>query len=438
MTGVNKMTSESAVMGMKDSNAKNSKTDVFQSVMNIAQQVSTKVETTSSENQLEKITTKENVKDIIIEKINSAKHAIRTKSNLDDMESRVEELMGQLIVSIKQEVMNTLGVTEEELAAAMKSLGLNDVDLLSSANIMDLTVHMLTGERTSLELLFNPDFAETLKELQSNIKDLQTDVLKELNITEKEFFNLVKQTISDVQKTDNIILTEDHVDNNLANTTTNNKTTEQTVESKVSEDVSKPLETIVISETEDSNSGNSANGNQNYATNAAITTATNSVSNLEAVLETITDELDASSIVKQISDEFQVNVKQGVSSMELQLNPEHLGKIHLEVVAKNGVITASIAAETQMAKEAIESQMLVLRENLINQGIKVEEVEVTIATHQFEQNLDGHKEKEEENRSGKRKLDLNDLDLELENLDPQEILEQSIMLSNGNSVNLTV
>ena len=411
---INKMTSESAVVGFKDSNFKISRTDAFQSIMNIAQNISAKIETTTStKNHVEEVATKVTAKDMISEKLKLANQALKTKDNLEEENSQLEDLMGQLIVSIKQEVLNSLGVTEEELAATMESLGLNDIDLLSSVNITDLTVYMMTGEEESLELLFNPEFAEILKELQANIKELQAEVLTELNVTEKEFTNLVKQMIGDSQKTAGTILAEnlaDHVES-ISNTTTSNKTTEQTV---------------VTIETEDSNEENLANGNQNQTANI--------VTNLEVVLETLTDEVEASSIVKQIADEFQVNVKQGVTSMELQLNPEDLGKIHLELVSKNGVITASITAETQMAKEAIESQMIVLKENLINQGVKVEEIEVTIATHQFEQNLDGHKEKEEETHSGKRKLNLNELDLET--LEPQDILEQSIMISNGNSVNL--
>lgn len=436
MTGVNKMISEPAMVGAKDLSVKTKKTDVFQSVMNLAQNISSQTKKASTEkSQTEDMVGEPSAKDIITSKLNLANHQIKAKDTLNDLDSQAEEIMGQLMVAIKQEIINLLGVTEEELAIAMESLGIEDVDLLSGSNLTDLVVHMATGEEESLELLFHPEFAETLKELQGSVKALQTQVLKELNLTEKEFHTLVEQMVNDMANSDESF----QVENDLPNP----KATEQKVESNGLSEVSQSVEVVDAIITEGSaqksleNGENLPKGNENQAINLAATTNTNVVSNLEAVLETLTDEVEATSIIKQIVDEVQVSMKQGISSMELQLNPEHLGKIHLEVVAKNGVITASIAAETQMAKEAIESQMLVLKENLLNQGVKVEEVEVTIATHQFEQNLDSHKEKEEETNSSKRRLNLNGLDLEDENLNSQDMLEQSIMLANGNSVNLT-
>ena len=72
--------------------------------------------------------------------------------------------------------------------------------------------------------------------------------------------------------------------------------------------------------------------------------------------------------------------------MELQLNPEHLGRVHLTITEKEGMMTAQFAAETHAAKEAIESQLMQLRETLQEQGLKVESIEVTVADFSFNQN----------------------------------------------------
>lgn len=44
------------------------------------------------------------------------------------------------------------------------------------------------------------------------------------------------------------------------------------------------------------------------------------------------------------------------------LNPERLGSVHVTVSAKNGILTAQIAAQNEQVKTALENQMTTLRE----------------------------------------------------------------------------
>lgn len=79
-------------------------------------------------------------------------------------------------------------------------------------------------------------------------------------------------------------------------------------------------------------------------------------------------------------------MKNDVTSLQMQLYPEHLGKVSIQVVSKNGVLTAQIAAENEVAKAALESQLATLKESFDSQGIKVQSVEVMVSTNAFEQN----------------------------------------------------
>ena len=72
----------------------------------------------------------------------------------------------------------------------------------------------------------------------------------------------------------------------------------------------------------------------------------------------------------------------------MQLNPENLGKLYINVTEKNSEITARIAVSNEAVKNALESQMATLRENLQDANIRVNDVEITIATHEFERNLE--------------------------------------------------
>ena len=120
-----------------------------------------------------------------------------------------------------------------------------------------------------------------------------------------------------------------------------------------------------------------------------------------------------------------------------------LPKLQLQVAVKNGTMTAHFTAENEAVKSAIENQVVQLKENLDQQGIKVEAVEVTIASHEFERNLQqGNRQNQEEeskkSQKGKVNLNLNGIEsLEEEDLTGEERLEAEMMLQNGNTVSYT-
>lgn len=136
------------------------------------------------------------------------------------------------------------------------------------------------------------------------------------------------------------------------------------------------------------------------------------------------------------------------TTLEMQLNPENLGRLVLSVTEKHGNVTAQITATNEQVKEALQSQMVELRATLQEQGIKVEAVEVTVATHEFEQNLDGNAsangqmpEQEQrqaaEHQNGRRNLNINSLD-ELSGLmSEEETLVAQMMRDNGGTVDYT-
>ena len=98
--------------------------------------------------------------------------------------------------------------------------------------------------------------------------------------------------------------------------------------------------------------------------------------------------VNTTDIIRQIVDQISIAKTTGESVIEMQLNPENLGKLYINVTERNSEITARIAVSNETVKNALESQMAVLRENLQDANIRVNDVEITIATHEFEQNLE--------------------------------------------------
>ncbi|MCM1174720.1 MAG: flagellar hook-length control protein FliK [Blautia sp.] len=148
-------------------------------------------------------------------------------------------------------------------------------------------------------------------------------------------------------------------------------------------------------------------------------------------------------IMNQITEYIRINLRSDVQEMELQLHPASLGTVNVQLAAKDGVITAQFTAQNETVKEAIEGQLVQLKEQFEEQGIKVEAVEVTVANYRFEQNFSGREENQEEGKrngkKGPRRIDLNALDLEElpEDMEDSERIAAEMMAQNGNTVDYT-
>ena len=63
--------------------------------------------------------------------------------------------------------------------------------------------------------------------------------------------------------------------------------------------------------------------------------------------------------------------------MVIKLNPEHLGELTLKVsVTQNGSVNASFHSDNAQVRAVIENSLVQLRQELNNQGLKVDSVEV--------------------------------------------------------------
>lgn len=160
-------------------------------------------------------------------------------------------------------------------------------------------------------------------------------------------------------------------------------------------------------------------------------------------VQTLPPQVTVADIMEQFAEHTRIMLSADTTRMEMQLNPEHLGKLYLEVVESEGVITAKLQTQSIEVKEALETQIADLKVNLNQAGVKVDSVEVTIASHEFERNLEqdaNSQKQQEEARSqmaGHRNINLNELD-ELSGLmSEEEALVAKMMAEQGNSVDFS-
>lgn len=406
---------------------------------------------------------------------------IQESSKAEPKQEQLSEKMEKFAEDVEEVLKEELGVSKEQIEKAMETLGLTFSDLLNPNQLANLVAE-LTGAENMSELLCSEEFMTIMQE----VSVLSENLLQELGITADELTGLLDTASNSIDTTteEQIIQTEgiaqnveaasDAVNETLktqkdidtAQTHESSETAEGklTVNEKVQEEEPESADegTVRVAEfdtDETAKSGTGRNetfsGQQNTGDAGAETRNDMSPSMNQNVAETdflqvqdsvgeTASQVDVAEIMKQIVEYSKVTISNQATTMELQLNPENLGKIYMEITSKDGVVSAHITAQNEAVKEALESQLIELRQNLNQAGVKVEAVEVTVESHEFEKNLEQNSRQQEEQASqqekaskGTRRINLSDLD-ELGGLmTEEENLVAQMMADQGNSVDYT-
>ena len=134
------------------------------------------------------------------------------------------------------------------------------------------------------------------------------------------------------------------------------------------------------------------------------------------------------------------------TSMELSLHPASLGNVNVLLSSGKDGITAKFTAQNELVKEAVEAQLVQLQQKFEENGVKVTAIEVTIASHAFEQNLNQGNENSDpsESQKGSAAKPLRRINLsELEDEEPEDEMSEAekiavqMMAMNGNTVDFS-
>lgn len=144
-------------------------------------------------------------------------------------------------------------------------------------------------------------------------------------------------------------------------------------------------------------------------------------------------------IVEQIVEQIRIHAQADTTTMEMQLNPETLGKVLLTVSNRAGMMTAHFTVQTEEARMAVESQMYTLRENLEQKELKVDAVEVTVSNFEFTQSgSNGDDQKNMDQGDGRsRRFHMEEQEEDGEEISQEaeaERVRRNVMRDNGSSV----
>ena len=126
------------------------------------------------------------------------------------------------------------------------------------------------------------------------------------------------------------------------------------------------------------------------------------------VSRTISDVHNMREIAGQVIEGVRINVKPDTTGFEIQLNPEHLGKVNVSIQMKDGVAVADFVVKDEMTRAALESQIQTLKDTFEDQGLKVESVEVTVSDFSFKQDDNSWTGEEQDGDSRRRRFRTDD------------------------------
>lgn len=89
-----------------------------------------------------------------------------------------------------------------------------------------------------------------------------------------------------------------------------------------------------------------------------------------------------SELLGQVLGRLQVGARRESSSISLKLNPEELGEVKLDLLVEKDRVKALIVTQNQQVQEVLERHLPRLREALQQQGLKLEELQVSVDSRQ--------------------------------------------------------
>jgi hypothetical protein len=92
------------------------------------------------------------------------------------------------------------------------------------------------------------------------------------------------------------------------------------------------------------------------------------------------DFIEGSKIIEQIADKVVMTVGEGNTELEIQVKPEHLGKLILKVGLEDGILTGKIYTSSQQVKEFLQDNLDTLRNTLREQGLIFASLDVDVGS----------------------------------------------------------
>ena len=369
-----------------------------------------------------------NMADVLVDnstdetKIIRAVHTIRHKlsgtqllaflENESGFQQKIDNLIensltGQLDMADVEEIKNVLNeiktkidngelVVNEDTKQALNNI----INRLLTQNPKDFEVDALIKDfkqlaqdiqantfKTNSQVKLEEEASNPLKALEVNVNTEDTNTPE---VKDKKIVNEEKNTLKTKEAQTNI-----QVNSEVKEVQKNDNTSEKAdIEQEILEEMD-----VKIEEVSGSSTSNSDSSEKNFTTaqdeviklqieNAEADTSTpvtfafdRSIKNANAAnnqirLEGITKELNTNDILNQIGSKFE-QLKDGSSTkLTMTLRPNDLGRVTIELMSNANGISTNIIAQNSQVKELLDKNIDILKQQLAQQGINVQNIQV--------------------------------------------------------------
>ena len=416
-----------------------------------------------------------------LNKNNTKEISIKTASKNSPTESEVKKITDDISSQIVEKVTDDLDISEDELNNAMQLLGLTAMDLLNPANLSALYCEVTGNASDPQALVLNADFTALFNDVSqiASENDAQLDLLSQLTASDDgEILDADIVSSADTnESTGSVNTPEKTVDSSNDDTAASGQNINDTADEAVKVYDGGTQDSSYQNSDKGTSSGETGNGiisdentektqsksqvdssfddsgervlhhddgahSDNSVLHASVSEQLNTDTSFEMSQSQSRLRVDTTDIIRQIVDSMSISNTTEESAINLQLTPESLGRMYINVSQKNSEISARIAVSNEAVKEALQTQMVNLKEALNNSGIRVNEVEITVASHEFERNLeqgaanDSRQQESTNSYNGSNSSD-SGIDSDMMQDRAEERLVTQIMRDNGNSVDFT-
>lgn len=381
-------------------------------------------------------------------------------AEMDQAAEEVEKAGEQLV----QDIAKEMDVTPEEVEEAMAVLGLTAVDLFDISNLKQLLLQ-ISGSTDDLSLVTNETLYGNLQNLLTTVEESLGSLQEELGMSEEELSALMEKMVSDSQESgaqnaDLMQETPEPDQTGMKDYTVSVQRDGETVQLKVTVDDASGSKSVREEVTDApraevqldermrgrdafADGGRGESGESAHAFLQNFNQAVETEETPAVPADVSYQSAQTEEIMNQIVEHMKINLKPESQQMELQLHPASLGTVNVHLASKDGVITAQFTTQNETVRAVIETQLIQLKNQFEEQGIKVDAVEVTVANHeygqQFSQEQENAEQKQGKSAKSTRRINLDEIDedAELDQMDDSERIAVEMMQANGNTVDYT-
>lgn len=324
-------------------------------------------------------------------------------------------------------------IAPEELSEFLTDNDIAVTELLDTTNVQDI-VMQFNGIDNTADILTNDVVFDAIKNLEDKVAEITKGMEEVLNIDNDtviktfEELNFINNDSYDVF---------DDYDREELNPVKVEISEEAIVGAK--DDITEPAVNMA-SDTKREEKNDSRQESDNHLTQNVNNNQT--VSRNDTVVNTEQNQVFSSraqEIYNQIGEYIRNLSSENIQEIEMRLQPETLGTLHVKITQSEGVMKAEFITQNDNVRAAVESQLIQLKEDFDRSGIRVDEVEVRVSTNEFNEATQQDSRDEENEAASRntatRRINLTD-GIALEDIDEyeEEKITVEMMTANGNSL----